>query len=139
MIHKLISDDSVGDRLPRSVDSENQWIQPMSRKNDEIAQEEVPLKIRVTNLKEKLITRLALDVIEKNKEQHLDPFALIFLIQSLRRKVKSLLERLRNNKINAAFSPALTRPSVVIGKGHWKKMSRKKKSFQSSTLTRRKF
>ena len=111
----------------------------MSRKNDEIAQEEVPLKIRVTNLKEKLITRLALDVVEKNKEQHLDPFALIFLIQSLRRKVKSLLERLRNNKINAVFSPALTRPSVVIGKGHWKKMSRKKKSFQSSTLTRRKF
>ena len=111
----------------------------MSQKNDEIIKEEKPLEIGVSNLKEKLITRLASDVVEKNKEQHLDPFALIFLIQSLRTKVKSLLERLRNNKINPIFSPALTRPSVVTGKGHWKTMSRQKKSFLLSTLTRRKF
>ena len=132
-----ISEHAIVSRLPRSVDSENQWIHPMTQKNDEIIKEEEPLEIGVSNLKEKLITRLASDVVEKNKERHLEPFALIFLIQSLRRKVKSLLERLRNNKINAVFSPALTRPSVVIGKGH-AKMSRKKKSFQSSTLTRRK-
>ena len=111
----------------------------MSRKNDEIIKEEEPLEVRVRNLKTKVIARLAVDLVEKNKEQHLDPFALIFLIQSLRTKVKSLLEILRNNKINPIFSPALTRPSVVIGKGHWKTMSRKKKSFQSSTLTRLKF
>ena len=111
----------------------------MSRKNDKIIKEEEPLEIRVTNLKEKLITRLASDVVEKNEEQHLDPFALIFIIQSLRSKVKSLLERLRNYEIPPVFPPALTRPSVVIGKGHWKKMSRKKKSYQSSTFTRRKF
>ena len=111
----------------------------MSRKNDEIIEEEEPLEVEVSNLKEKLITRFALDVAEKNKEQHLDPFALIFIIQSLRNKVKALLERLQKHKINAVFSPALSRPLVVIGKGHWKKMSRKKKSFQSSTLTRRKF
>ena len=111
----------------------------MSQKNDEISKEEEPLEVEVSNLKEKLITRFALDAAEKNKEQHLDPFALIFIIQSLRSKVKSLLERLRNNKIPPVFPPALTRPSGVIGKGHWKTMSRKKKSFQSSTLTRRKF
>ena len=134
-----ISEHAIVSRLPRSVDSENQWIHPMSQKNDEIIKEEEPLEIGVSNLKEKLITRLASDVVEKNKEQHLEPFALIFLIQSLRRKVKSLLEELRNNKIPPVFPPALTRPSAVIGKGHWKTMSRKKKSFQSSTLTRRKF
>ena len=79
----------------------------MSQKNDKIIKEEEPLEIRVTNLKEKLITRLASDVVEKNKEQHLEPFALIFLIQSLRRKVKSLLEELRNNKIPPVFPPTL--------------------------------
>ena len=111
----------------------------MSRKNDEIIEEEEPLEVRVRDLKTKVIARLAVDLVEKNKEQHLDPFALIFIIQSLRSKVKSLLERLRKNKIPPVFPPALTRPSGVIGKGHWKKMSRKKKSFQPSTLTRRKF
>ena len=138
-INKLISDDATGNRLPRSVDSESQWIHPMSRKNDETVKEEEPLENRVRNLKTKGIARLAADLVEKNKQQHLDPFALIFIIQSLRNKVKALLERLQKHKINAVFSPALSRPLVVIGKGHWKKMSRKKKSFQSSTLTRRKF
>ena len=137
--YKPISEHAIVSRLPRSVDSEDQWIHPMSRKNDEINKEEEPLEIGVSNLKEKLITRIASDVVEKNKERHLEPFALIFLIQSLRRKVKSLLEELRNNKIPPVFPPALTRPSGVIGKGHWKTMSRRKKSFQSSTLTRRKF
>ena len=134
-----ISEHAIVSRLPRSVDSENQWIHPMSRKNDEIIEEEEPLEVRVRDLKTKVIARLAADLVEKNKQQHLDPFALIFIIQSLRNKVKALLERLQNNKINAVFSPVLSRPSVVIGKGHWKKMSRRKKSFQSSTLTRRKF
>ena len=138
-IHKLISDDAIGNRLPRSVDSESQWIHPMSRKNDETIKEEEPLETRVRNLKTKVIARLAVDLVEKNNQRHLDPFALIFIIQSLRNKVKALLDRLQKNKINAVFSPALSRPSVIIGKGHWKKMSRRKKSFQSSTLTRRKF
>ena len=137
--YKPISEHAIVSRLPRSVDSENQWIHPMSRKNDEIIEEEEPLEVRVRDLKTKVIARLAADLVEKNKQQHLDPFALIFIIQSLRNKVKALLERLQNNKINAVFSPALSRPLVVIGKGHWKKMSRKKKSFQASTLTRRKF
>ena len=138
-IHKRISDDAIGIRLPRSVDSESQWIHPVSRKNDETIKEEEPLGIRVRNLKTKVIARVAVDLVEKNKPHHLDPFALIFIIQSLRKRVKSLLEELQNNKINAVFPRVLSRPSVVFGKGHWKKMSRKKKSFQSSALTRRKF
>ena len=51
----------------------------MSRKNDEIIEEEEPLEVRVRDLKTKVIARLAVDLDEKNKEQHLDPFALIFL------------------------------------------------------------
>ena len=82
----------------------------MSRKNDKIIKEEEPLEVRVSDLKTKVVDRLAVDLVKKNQEQYLDPFALIFLIQSLRSKVKSLLEQLRNNKIPVVYSPSLIRP-----------------------------
>ena len=115
----------------------------MSRKNDKNhrkAKEASLQEIMVKNFKTELIARLSksipklpLDVGDKKKEETLEPFALIFLVQSLRNKVNSLLKEVRGNNIDVVFSQALSRPSVVVGKGYrdWEKMARKKKSIQS--------
>ena len=52
----------------------------MSRKNDEMIKVEEPLEIRVSNLKTKVIARLALERAEKIKQQlqHLDLFYILF-------------------------------------------------------------
>ena len=97
-------------------------------------------EIMVKNFKAKLIAklsksipRLSLDLVDEKKQEPIEPFALIFLIQSLRNKVKTLLKEVQGNKINAVLTPVLSRPSVVVGKGSmdWEKMARKKKSIQS--------
>ena len=115
----------------------------MSRKNDKNhrkAKEASLQEIMVKNFKTKLIARLSksipklpLDVGDKKKEETLEPFALIFLMQSLRNKVNSLLKEVQGNNIDVVFSQVLSRPSVVVGKGYrdWEKMARKKKSIQS--------
>ena len=115
----------------------------MSRKNDKNhrkAKEASLQEIMVKNSKTKLIARLSksipklpLDVGDKKKEETLEPFALIFLVQSLRNKVNSLLKEVQGNNIDVVFSQVLSRPSVVVGKGYrdWEKMARKKKSFPS--------
>ena len=140
---KLISELAIGDRFSRSVFTKNDSIHPMSRKNFENhrkAGEANLQEIMVKNFKTKLIARLSkwiprppLDLGDTKVEETLEPFALIFLIQSLRKKVKSLLKEVRGNKLNVMFSPVVSRPSVVVGKGYrdWKKMARKKKSIQS--------
>ena len=115
----------------------------MSRKNDKNhrkAKEASLQEIMVKNFKTKLIARLSksipklpLDVGDKKKEETLEPFALIFLMQSLRNKVNSLLKEVQGNNIDVVFSQVLSRPSVVVRKGYrdWEKMARKKKSIQS--------
>ena len=140
---KLISELAIGNRIPRSVFIKHDSIHPMSRNNYENHRKAVEANLQETmvkNFKTKLIARLSkwiprlpLDLGDKKGEETLEPFALMFLIQSLRNKVKSLLIEVQGNKLNVVFSPVLSRPSVVVGKGYrdWKKMTRRKKSIQS--------